>query len=72
MGKIKRTRKETIRIKKNGLVEAWCCSDGLAPIQSVCLAYFLYCVNILIPGMGTILSACCGEQFDIHRKEKEK
>lgn len=69
MDKIKRTRKEKIRILKNGLVEAWCCSNGLAPIQNVCLAYFLYCFNFLLPGSGTFLSSCCGTPIELKKKE---
>jgi hypothetical protein len=70
IGKIKRTRKETIRLQKNGLVEPWCFMEGLAPIQNIYLAYFLYFLNIFVPGFGSFCSACCGEPIELNKIEE--
>jgi hypothetical protein len=56
------SKQEKIRNLKNELQDAWCCNEGLASIESPCLAIFCLIINLFLPGFGTIFSACCAQE----------
>ena len=61
MSKIRQPKKERVRVLRNQLSDAWCLSDGLAPVKGKCVCYLILFVNILLPGFGTMISACVAE-----------
>lgn len=60
--KLALSKSTRIRMLNNELESAWCCSEGLVPVRSPCRASLLCFVNIILPGFGTIISACCASQ----------
>ena len=52
----KRTR---IRALRNELEDAWCCREGLVPVRSPARAGGLCFLNVIFPGVGTMISGCC-------------
>ena len=51
-----------IRMLNNELESAWCCTEGLAPVKSPCVAVILCFFNIILPGWGTIFSICAASE----------
>jgi len=45
-----RTKKVRIHELENELEESWCCNQGLVPVTSPCIAFFLCLMNIVVPG----------------------
>ena len=59
-----KSKEHRIRDLKYGLEEPWCCDKSMSPVQSVPLAVFLAFLNLILPGTGTIFSACCAKKKD--------
>lgn len=60
-----RSKKIRIRELENELEETWCCIKGLVPVGSSGTAYLLFLLNLVVPGLGTILSIMFAEKNPI-------
>lgn len=58
----KPSKRARIRALHNELEAAWCCSEGLVPVRSPARAAILCFLNFILPGLGTVFSACCASK----------
>mmetsp|Transcript_11056 Transcript_11056/g.18489 ORF Transcript_11056/g.18489 Transcript_11056/m.18489 type:complete len:467 (-) Transcript_11056:34-1434(-) len=56
----KQSKKKRINDLEAELSETWCIQSGLSPVTSRFLGVFIVFFNIVLPGFGTMFSACCG------------
>jgi hypothetical protein len=71
-GRKKKPKEVRIRELQNDLEEPWCCLNGLAPIKSPATAILLTMLNTLLPGFGTLVSACIEKSSDPAMDETAK